>query len=453
MRPHWSTRPRAGALLLASVVCGCSDGAGPPAPAQVQATGGGGQVAPVHSLLPEPIVATVLDAAGQPVQGVSVVWAAEGDGRITALTHMTDALGQARARWVLGGTIGTSHATAAVEALEPATFTAVAESPEYLPYNEVHLLDLATYEGSRQVVHPDYVRVPTDAFPSAHHLAFTPYPFGNASQENPSHFVGDRLDLFAAEPGAPNPVVRPSEGHLSDPDLLYVPESRELWLYYRQVTSDNIILLTRSGDGLRWTPPVEVARAPNHQVVSQTVVRRGPGDWWMYAVNAGEEGCSAPSSDLEVRRSMDGIHWSAPAPTPVGSLNRWPWHVEVQWVPTRNEFWAIYNVKGNGDCASPALFLATSPDGYTWTILDRPVLIRGTIPALADIVYRSSFHYEPESDAIVFWYSGARHNGQKYVWSAAVERRRRSDVFAPSVVAEEAGLRWGEAPERLLEGP
>jgi hypothetical protein len=453
MRSPLIGREPAGALLLAASLWSCADSAGPPVPAQVQATGGGGQVAPVHSLLPEPIVATVVDASGQPVPGVSVSWAAEGDGSITAITHTTDAQGQARARWVLGGTVGPSHATAAVAPLEPATFTAVAESPDHLPFNEVHPLDLATYEGSRQVVHPDYARVPAEIFRSAHHLAITPYPFGDASQENPSHFAGTRPDLFELEPGAPNPVVRPASGHLSDPDLLYVPETRELWLYYRQVTGENIILLTRTGDGLRWTPPVEVVRAPNHQVVSQSVVRRGPGDWWMYAVNAGEKGCSAASADLEVRRSMDGIHWSAPEATPVGAPNRYPWHVEVQWLPSRNEFWALYNVKTNGDCATPALFLATSPDGYTWTILDQPVLARGRIPELTDIVYRSSFDYAPESDAIVFWYSGARHNGQKYVWGAAVERRRRADVFAPSPVAGAATLRWGEAPEKLLEGP
>ncbi len=447
----WFHRP-ANALAIVAVLAGCGDSAGPPVPARVQATGGGGQVAPVNSLLPEPIVATVLDASGQPVPGVAVSWAAEGDGRLTEVSQTTDAQGQARARWVLGGVVGPSHAKAAVEALEPATFTAVAESPEYLPFGEVHLLDLPTYEGSRQVVHPDYARVPADVFPSEHHLAITPYPFGDASRENPSHFVGGRPDLFGLELGAPSPVMRPTSGHLSDPDLLYVPETRELWLYSRQVTSENIILLTRTADGLRWTPPVEVVRAPNHQIVSQTVVRRAAGDWWMYAVNAGEKGCSAPSADLEVRRSMDGVHWSAPEPTPLGGPNRYPWHVEVQWLPSRNEFWALYNVKGNGDCATPALFLATSPDGYRWTVLEQPVLARGKIPVLADIVYRSSFQYEPEKDAVTFWYSGARHNGSKYVWGAAVERRRRADLFAPAAVGETA-LRWGEVPEKLLDGP
>lgn len=431
----------------------CGDSAGPPAPALVQATGGGGQVGPVHSLLPEPIVVTVLDATSQPLAGVAVTWSAEGDGRITAVTQTTDAAGQARARWVLGGTIGPSRATAAVAELEPATFTAIAESPDQLPFGEVRVLDLQTYEGSRQVVHPDYVRVPAEAFQQGHHLAITPYPFGDPSHENPSHFVGERPDRFGLLAGAPNPVVRPPSGHLSDPDLLYLPETGELWLYYRQVAGENIVLLIRTSDGVRWSQPVEVVRAPNHQVVSQTVVRRGPADWWMWSVNAGALGCSAPYTTVEVRRSADGLKWSPAERVRLEQAGLFPWHIEVQWVPSRNEFWALYNVKRNGDCATPALFVATSSDGLTWRVVEQPVLARGRIPELTDVVYRSSFAYDPASDAIVFWYSGARYSGTNYIWGAAVERRRRDDVFPAGAAVRGGAADWGEPPARLFEGP
>ncbi|HZW10895.1 MAG TPA: Ig-like domain-containing protein [Phycisphaerales bacterium] len=441
-------------VALFLLLCACGDTSGPPAPASVRATGGEGQIGPVHSLLPDPVVATVLDASGQPVAGVEVTWSAEGDGRMTAVTHTTDAQGQARARWVLGGVEGVSRATAAVAQLEPATFTAIAEAPGQMPFGEVHVLDLQTYEGSKQVVHPDYARVPDGVTQAGHHLAITPYPFGDAAHENPSHFIGERLDRFALPPGAPNPVIRPTNGHLSDPDMLYVEGTGELWLYYRQVTADNIILLTRTADGIRWSPPVEVARAPNHQVVSQTIVRRGDGDWWMWAVNAGSLGCGAPYTAIEVRRSSDGIHWSEPEGVGLEQQGLYPWHLEVQWIPSRNEFWALYNVKRGGDCATPALYLATSPDGHTWTVQPAPVLTRGRIPELYDIVYRSSFAYDAATDAVIFWYSGARHNGTKYIWGAAVERRRRAEVFGEDAAAVRAGpLDWGEPPARLYDGP
>ncbi|HEU5040830.1 MAG TPA: hypothetical protein VFT84_08430, partial [Gemmatimonadales bacterium] len=296
--------------------------------------------------------------------------------------------------------------------------------------------------------------VPDGGPQPGHHLAITPYPFGDASRENPSHFVGERVDLFALPSGAPNPVVRPASGHLSDPDMVYVESTGELWLYYRQVTSDNIVLLTRTTDGVRWSAPLEVVRAPNHQVVSQTVVRRGEGDWWMWAVNAGPSGCGAPSTTVEVRRSADGTNWSAAERVALRHESLFPWHLEVQWLPSRGEFWALYNVKEPGDCATPALYLATSPDGITWTAVGQPVLTRGRIPELGDIVYRSSFQYDPVTDAITFWYSGARHSsGASYVWNAAVERRRREEVFAPAAALRLGPETWGRPPAKLLDGP
>jgi hypothetical protein len=430
----------------------CSQDAGPPAPAHVEATSGEGQIAPVLTLLPEPVVATVLDASGAPLAGVAVDWAVAGDGRIMPVSPTTDAQGHARAFWMLGGTVGPSQASAHVPELTPATFSATAESSDQLPFDDVRMMDIPTYDGSGQVVHPDYVRTPDGVFTAPHHLAITPYPFNEPALENPSHFIGTRRDEWSLEAGAPNPVARPAIGYLSDPDMLYVPESRELWLYYRHVPGDNFILMTRSTDGLRWTDPVQVVHRPAHEVVSQSVVRRGPGDWWMYSVNAGERGCGGPSTTIEVRRSMDGVSWTDPEPLGLATKDLFAWHLEVQWIPSRNEFWALYNVKRNGGCATPALFMATSPDGYTWTELPAPVLARGRIPELTDIVYRSTLDYDPASDAITFWYSGAAYNGKAYVWRAAVERRRRAEVFgAPQTASLRRDDLLRPAPAELGE--
>ena len=449
MRSYRNARELVAAAAL--VLAGCSDTAAPPSPASVNATGGAGQIGPVNSLLPEPIVATVLDAGGQPVQGVRVTWSADGDGHMAASTNVTDAQGQATARWVLGGLVGPSRATAAVPDLQPATFTAIAEPAGQVPFGPAKPLDIPTYEGSRQVVHPDYAFA-AGSVPH-HHLAITPYPYGDASHENPSHFVGERGDRFALPAGGPNPVVRPKAGYLSDPDVVYLDATGELWMYYREVTSSNIIQLVRTTDGSQWSAPQEVVRAPNHQIVSPTVVRRGDGDWLMWAVNAGERGCSAPATSVDVRRSADGLHWSAPEP--VNLPGPFPWHIEVQWIPSRGEFWAVYNVKSPDDCATAALYLATSPDGVTWTVLDQPVLTRGRIPELNDIVYRSTFQYDPIADAITFWYSGATfsQHERKYVWGAAVERRLRTDVFAPAAAVRAGPPDWGEPPVKLYEGP
>ncbi|HEY9442556.1 MAG TPA: hypothetical protein VIQ25_04945, partial [Gemmatimonadales bacterium] len=199
--------------------------------------------------------------------------------------------------------------------------------------------------------------------------------------------------------------------------------------------------------------PVEVLRRPSHQVVSPAVVRRGPGEWLMWSVNAGVSGCGAEATTVELRRSADGVAWSAPVPVTLEEDGLFPWHLDVQWIESRHEFWAVFNSKLPQTCTTPVVSIATSPDGVTWRMADKPVITKGRIPELQDIVYRTTLAYDPALDVITFWYSGARYEGGRYVWSAAVERRLRGDVFAPA-----AGLRLEErvytpAPAPLEEWP
>jgi hypothetical protein len=439
--------------FLSAPLAACGDGSGPPSPAAVEATEGGGQRAPIGTARPAPVVATVIDERGGPLARVPVTWHLEGDGTIDALNSVTDAEGRVRARWVLGETVGTRAVTAAVQGLEPARFTAIAEVPDELPFGEIGTLELPTYDGSGQVVHPDYVRSPSEVFGFPHHLAITPYPFGNSGYENPSLFVTARLaEHWLLAPETPNPLVQPKAGYLSDPDLVYVPETRELWLYYRQATTSNIIWLLRSTDGVHWSDPVEVARRPSHEIISPAVVQRGPGDWLMWSVNGGQAGCGGSSTSVELRRSADGEHWTDPAPVQLVQPGLWPWHIEVQWIPSRQEFWALYNVKTSGTCTTPAIFMATSRNGVTWTVLSQPVLVKGRIPQFEDIVYRSTMSYDPASDAVTFWYSGARYDGSRYVWSAAAERRRREELFAPGAALRTTRV-FTPAPAPLEEWP
>ncbi len=150
----------------------------------------------------------------------------------------------------------------------------------------------------------------------------------------------------------------------------------------------------------------------------------------MWAVNGGT-GCADAKARVEVRHSEDGLHWSPPLPTELSQPSFFPWHIDVQWIPARNEFWAVYNVKIAGNCATPAVFLATSPDGVNWTPQNQPLLAKGSIPAFADVVYRSTFSYDPVSDDIIFWYSGARYDGREYVWSAACSAGLERTYFIP----------------------
>jgi hypothetical protein len=431
---------RTSAILLLLPLASACDSTGPRVAAELRVSSGNGQVGRIATTLPAPLVVTVVDSRGAPLAGIRIAWTPS-DGAVEPLADVTNREGYAGAWWTLGATLGATQVAAAVVGLEPALFTATATvlpvgppHPE-LQYDELYHLDVPTYDGSGQVVHPDHATSPAGLLSYPDHLAITPYPFGNPSWENPSLFAGRGALEWLLDKGASNPVVTPSAGYFSDPDLVYVPETGELWLYYRQVTESNLIHLIRSRDGIHWSPPMQVASAPNHQIISPSVVHRSPSEWWMWAINGGAAGCGGPSTTVEVRQSRDGKQWSAPRPVQLLQPGFFAWHIDVAWIPSRSEFWAVYNVKAAGNCATPAVFVATSPNGVNWTTLDHPLLAKGSTPAFTDVVYRSTFSYDPVSDDIIFWYSGARYDGHAYVWSAAVQRRTRKDVFNLSKTA------------------
>ncbi|HEV7596175.1 MAG TPA: hypothetical protein VGO33_14355 [Gemmatimonadaceae bacterium] len=299
------------------------------------------------------------------------------------------------------------------------------------PPPTIHVLTLETYDGSGQAVHPDAATTPAgwDVAGGSEQLFVTPYPYGDASKENPSLYTSRSFKEWLVPSGVMNPIARPDAGYLSDPDQLFNPETNELWLYYRAVTSENQIFLIRGAGPSRWSAPTLVASAPNHSIVSPTVVRRGAGDWYMWSVNSGASGCTASSTTVELRRSTDGISWSAPVAVDLHEIGVSAWHIDVEWIPAKQEFWATYNVKVPGSCTTAALHFASSADGLAWTPAPTAALSRGVIPEFDDIVYRASLEYDPTLDNITLWYSGARYENGHYTWRVATERLSAADFF------------------------
>jgi hypothetical protein len=436
------------AAIPATLVLGACGSDGPSATrpgVTLERVSGDGQSAPPGTALEEPLVARIVDADGRPVRRMDVRWTATA-GNVTPTVSTTDANGVAKAMWQLGTASGAQRATATADGLAPIEFVAFVD-PNALPdLLTLRAIDLATYDGSGQVVHPDVAFFSPDDGAMVPRLAITPYPWGNANFENPSLFEGNGRDAWSAAAGVTNPVFKPSAGYLSDPDMVSLPDRHELWMFYRHVNDANEILASQSIDGVRWSAPRVVVRAPNHQAVSPTVVRRSPTEWLMWTVNAGEVGCSSASTTVELRRSSDGLTWSSPTTVTLAQSGVFAWHLEVQWVAARSEYWALFNGKVPGSCTTDALYVATSADGLTWTTFRSPVLRRGAIPELADIVYRSTFAYDVDRDLVSLWYSGARFTSRGYEWHAAFERRRRADLFGAVARADAAFLAPSTAP-------
>jgi hypothetical protein len=416
------------ALVLGSVAC-ADDAAGPQDPDArfLRVVGGDGQISAAGTELASPLAVRVTNARGKPIAGVSLEWTTPGDGRVDPERLVTNDSGLARAAWTLSTQNGRNVATVSL-GTQAVTFRATAVEP--LSLGAVRHLKLATFDGSDQLVHPDVARVPRGWAPARRFLAITPYPGGDITHELPSVYQSGDPSEWDPPDGVTNPIVRPWKGYLSDPDLVFEPKRRELWLYYRHVRRRNSVFLTVSSDGTRWSKPERVLSAPNHQLVSPAVVRVAEGDWHMWAVNAGTAGCKSQTTSVEHRTSTDGIRWSQPEVVNVSGPNEMPpWHIDVIWVPEVREFWALYNEKPAASCATPALRLATSTDGIMWTQHPTPVLQVGVMREFNDIVYRSTLEYDPRTDMVTLWYSGARHDGDTWTWSAAVERRSRRALF------------------------
>jgi hypothetical protein len=410
---------------------------------QLERVSGDGQRAAPGRVLPELLTVKVVDRRGRPVEGELVEWGAT-NGVVTPIEAVTNDRGLATARWKVGEVAGLDTAFAKSARSMQVQFAALVDESVT---DGVIALDVDTYDGSGQAVHPDHLWLPSEWPDATQALLATPYPFGNATFENPSLYTGTGGDGWSVPPGLTNPIVRPNAGYLSDPDAIYDPVSREIMVYYRQVTSENRILLTRSADGLGWSDPVLVASAPNHQIISPTVVRRGPSEWLMWSVNAGTSGCTSASTTVELRRSNDGIHWSSPEPVALEQPEGFAWHLDVEWIPARNEYWAVYPIKTAGDCTTRALYLATSPDGISWHTYPSPLRSRGVIPEMMDVVYRSSIDHDPASDMVSLWYSGASYDGSAYVWHLARERLPLPAMFARvSLLAADHALPAARGP-------
>src|SRR5690242_12461875 len=387
-----------GTICLASLACG-TDHLAAPSRGHLMVSSGNAQRGSPGKPLEQPIVVVVRDASGTPVSNVRVSWIVDDGGSIDPSSTVTDGAGTASALWTLGTSLSIHRGRALATGYDAVQFTASTPRDGELPLDVIQPLVLSTYEGSGQTVHPDFVATGPEWTHSANYLFITPYPNGNATFENPSIYDSSDLLKWSSPLGVTNPIASPSDGYYSDPDGVFVPERNELWLYFRKVSTENMIFLTRSTDGVRWSTPAIVAHAPNHEIISPTVVRRSPTDWLMWSVN-GNLGCTGLNATVELRRSSDGSSWSAPTTVALSQPGLYPWHIDVEWIASRNEFWALYNTKTPGSCTTSAVYLATSADGVHWTTYASPVLAHGAIPELQDVVYRSTFSYDDASDAV-----------------------------------------------------
>jgi hypothetical protein len=169
--------------------------------------------------------------------------------------------------------------------------------------NNATYLNITTYEGSGEVVHPSVIY--TDMAWNGYHylMAMTPYPEGSAAYEDPSmRYSNDKITWTMIQ-GQPDPIVpTPEVGFNSDPNIVLA--GTRLYLFYRWAADTTPTLLycnfTTTTDGVTWTTPVTTDLP---YMRSQSFAYEN-GQWTAYGHNL-------TTNNIEYRyTSSDAQHWT-----------------------------------------------------------------------------------------------------------------------------------------------
>ncbi len=269
---------------------------------------------------------------------------------------------------------------------------------------------IPTYDGSGQLTEPDVVSFDSPWHGFKYWMTFSPYPYGDASKENPSIAVSNDGISWEVPPGLINPLAEPSTGiHLDDASLFYDSASDELWSYYigesAAIHTTQVFRLV-SSDGIHWQNHGEIFHVSNYTVLSPTVAKVD-GAYYMWTVNAGAVGCAASSTVLEYRTSSDGVNWTDSRPTNFVQSGYVAWHLNVSYIAPKQEYWAVIAAYANGsDCGHTVLFFSQSLDAINWTTYNKFILGPGTSWDDGEI-YRSSMLFDSNTNRLQVWYSAA----------------------------------------------
>ena len=295
-------------------------------------------------------------------------------------------------------------------------------------------LDLPTYDGSDMSTHPSVQYFQDGWNGYKYWMAMTPNTGVLDNMENPSIYVSQDGITWTVPSGLINSLVpAPVLGHNCDTDMIYNAATKELYLYYLESddVSGSYVKLLKSSDGVNWSAPEVVVTdfRAKYSVLSPTIEYvQALNKYYMWAVNAGNPGWQNQNNIVERRESTDGVNWSEPvAVSDFNQLGTQVWHLFIRYIPSKNEYWAIYPAYPNGSGSNNTmLYYAKSTDGMNWTTYAKPAIDKGATGTWDDKeIYRSSFIYDPVSDIFKVWYGGIQDS--QYIWKIGYTQTTYTD--------------------------
>lgn len=280
-------------------------------------------------------------------------------------------------------------------------------------------------------------------------MALTPNQDGYSQYENPCLAASHDGINWVVPNGIENPLSNvehePTGTHNCDTDLVYNPDSDELWVYYvwerdqpagtpsnlrliRVKEKNNSFEITSTTGG---NPYESLINSQYHyDMQSPAIVRRGADNWLMWSNNSDSDnsgnGWQSQVAFVELRTSTDGKNWTnkqSLADTLVlkgtdGIDSYIPWHLDVQWVEGQGEYWGLFCAyPRGGNTTRTYLLFATSKDGKTWTTYPKPLISPRDNKWDNNFIYRSTFVYDDASGTLQVWYSGGKSGGWRIAYT------------------------------------
>lgn len=183
------------------------------------------------------------------------------------------------------------------------------EANSYLP--------IETYiDGKNQVTHPSIIDFDSTWNGYRYWLAYTPYPFGNGGEENPSLSASNDLKNWHTPNGLYNPIANNEEvncDELKDSHLVYRADINQLEMWYMgRINStiksggDLLLLRKHSTDGINWSN-YEIMKIMNGTLSPSIIYEDGKYKLWSIAPSKdGDE----TNGQLLYAESINGFDWS-----------------------------------------------------------------------------------------------------------------------------------------------
>lgn len=281
-----------------------------------------------------------------------------------------------------------------------------------------------THDGSGQATHPCVIDFLLEHNMQTwagyrYWMVMTPYPNATNAHEDPNILASHDGLTWVVPNGMVNPLDDAVAGYNSDPDMVYNPDTDELWVYYRTSVpySTHIRKLVKVSADMSYTDPIildTIAPWTPADVKDRSLIvwRESSTKWHMW----GGGGAENPPHNFYYFFSTDGINWSEPVQCfnedgldPIqallSSVNGFTWHHsgKPNYREKRIEFLCSNNSAANGlyfmycKMHNPTLFYTPIPTK----------ILSSNLGAWDSYLYRPSFVIEKGASGYIhhLWYS------------------------------------------------